>query len=67
MTFTDLKEKHSERILGLVVTDIVLQGLSAVREGKQESSALAEACRAAFEDIDAGSWDEIRAVIKRTL
>lgn len=68
MTYTELKDKHGERILNLVVTDIVMQGLIAVREHKRDDlSALGAVISSCFEDINAGSWDEIRAVIKRSL
>lgn len=68
MTYTDLKEKHGERILNLVVTDIVLQGLIRVRETpRDDKSPLGAVISSCFEDIDAGTWDEIRAAIKRSL
>lgn len=67
MNYTELKAKHGERFLGLVATEIVIQGMRALKEEPREETALAIALRAAFDDINAGSWDEIRAVIKRSL
>lgn len=68
MTYTELKEKHGERILNLVVTDIVMQGLIRVRETpRDDKSPLGAVISSCFEDIDAGTWDEIRAAIKRSL
>ena len=68
MTYPELKDKHGERILNLVVTDIVMQGLIAVREHKRDDlSALGAVISSCFEDIDSGSWDEIRSAIKRSL
>lgn len=68
MTYTELKDKHGERILNLVVTDIVLQGLIRVRETpRDDKSPLGAVISSCFEDIDAGTWDEIRAAIKRSL
>ena len=68
MTYTELKEKHGERILSLVVTDIVMQGLISIREHRRDKeSPLGAAINSCFEDIDGGTWDEIRAAIKRSL
>lgn len=68
MNYTDLKEKHGERILNLVVTDIVMQGLIRVKETpRDDKSPLGAVISSCFEDIDAGTWDEIRAAIKRSL
>lgn len=68
MTYTELKDKHGDRILNLVVTDIVLQGLIRMREKpRDDKSPLGAVISSCFEDIDAGTWDEIRAAIKRSL
>lgn len=67
MNYTELKTKHGERFLSLISTDIVMEGIKALKKMPKEQSPLAEALRAAFDDINAGSWDEIRAVIKRSL
>lgn len=68
MNYPELKEKHGERILSLVVTDIVMQGLIRMREHPRDTqSPLGAAISSCFEDIDSGTWDEIRAAIKRSL
>ena len=68
MTYTELKAKHGERILNLVVTDIVMQGLIRIREHRRDTeSPLGAVINSCFEDIDNGTWDEIRAAIKRSL
>ncbi len=68
MNYTELKTKHGERILSLVVTDIVMQGLISIREHRRDTeSPLGAAINSCFEDIDSGTWDEIRAAIKRSL
>lgn len=68
MTYPELKDKHGERILNLVVTDIVMQGLMAVRQRpRDEHSPLGAVISSCFNDIDSGSWDEIRSAIKRSL
>lgn len=68
MGYIELKEKHGERILSLVATDIVMQGLIRMREmPRDDKSALGAVINSCFEDIDASTWDEIRAVIKRQL
>ena len=68
MDYISLKEKHGERIINLVVTDIVMQGLIRMREvPREDKTALGAVISSCFEDIDAGTWDEIRAAIKRSL
>ena len=68
MNYPELKEKHGERILSLVVTDIVMQGLIRMREHPRDTqSPLGAVISSCFEDIDSGTWDEIRAAIKRSL
>ena len=51
----------------MCATDIVIQGIKYMIEHYDDRSALGRDLKACMEDINAGSWDEIRAVIKRTL
>ena len=67
MGIIELKEKYGERMLSMVVTDIVIQGLKYMSEHYDERSALGKDLKACTEDINSGCWDEIRAVIKRML
>ena len=67
MGFIELREKYGERMLSMCATDIVIQGIKFMKEHYDDRSALGRDLKACMEDIDAGSWDEIRAVIKRTL
>ena len=69
MGITDLKEKYSERLVNLTVTEIVLGGLARIREKDPaaEGSPLGIEVRKCFDDIDNSTWDEIRAIIKRSL
>ena len=69
MKVTELKLKHNERIIGLVVTDIVIAGLKALKEDDVKSldNPLVESWKRCFDDINDSSWDDIRAVIKRSL
>ena len=69
MGITELKQKHNERIINLVVTDIVIAGLKALKEDDVRSAdnPLVESWKKCFDDIDGSSWDDIRAVIKRSL
>jgi hypothetical protein len=67
MGFIEIREKYGERMLSMVATDIVLQGLRSLQERYDDRSALGREMKACIEDINSGSWDEIRAVIKRTL
>lgn len=69
MGITELKQKHNERIIGLVVTDIVIAGLKALKEDdiKSPDNPLVESWKRCFDDINDSSWDDIRAIIKRSL
>lgn len=67
MGFIEIREKYGERMLSMVATDIVLQGLKYMMEHYDERSTLGRELKACTEDINFGSWDEIRAVIKRML
>lgn len=69
MKVTELKLKHNERIINLVVTDIVIAGMKALKEDdiKSPDNPLVESCKRCFDDINDSSWDDIRAVIKRSL
>lgn len=70
MGITELKQKHNERIINLVVTDIVIAGLSRLKTDEEVRSAdnpLVESWAKCFTDINNSSWDDIRAIIKRCL
>lgn len=70
MGITELKQKHNERIIGLVVTDIVIAGLKALKEDdiiKSSDNPFVENWKKCFDDINDSSWDDIRAIIKRSL
>ena len=67
MTYIDIKAKYGERMLAMAVTDIVLAGLKALPAQLDERSVIGQDMKKLIEDINGGSWDEIRAVIKRSL
>lgn len=69
MGITELKQKHNVRIIDLVVTDIVLAGLRSLKESdiKSADNPLVESWKKCFDDIGGSSWDDIRAIIKRSL
>ena len=70
MGITELKQKHNERIINLVVTDIVIAGLTQLKndgEVKSPDNPLVESWKKCFDDINDSSWDDIRAIIKRSL
>ena len=67
MGYIEIREKYGERMLSMAATDIVIQGIKYMLEHYDERSALGRDLKACMEDINSGSWDEIRAVIKRSL
>lgn len=69
MTYSELKEKFGERILGIAVTDIVLAGINSSlrnKEGGYQNALGAEVLHC-IEDINKSEWNDIRSTIKRTL
>ena len=73
MTLTELKTKQNERIINMVVSDIVSTGLSKLQQEavditmNDKASALAKSWAECFNSINSSSWDDIRSIIKRTL
>lgn len=68
MTITDLKATHNERIINMVVTDIVVAGIGRYSDiCENPATPLGEDCKKCFEDIDGSSWEDIRSIIKRSL
>ena len=67
MDYPTIKGKHGERLLSLASTDIVLAGMKALLQEPEEKSPLTAQVQECIRDINSGSWDEIRAVIKRSL
>lgn len=67
MSITELKQRHNERIITIAVTEIVLAGLARIANQETDASPLAVDVRKCFDDINNSSWDDIRAIIKRSL
>ncbi len=73
MTLTELKQKKNERIINMVVSDIVCTGLNKLKQEavditmNPDAPALAKDWAECFNNINSSSWDEIRSIIKRTL
>lgn len=70
MGITELKNKHTERMINLVSTDIVIAGLRElvrVYANKEINDPLAEDFKMCLDDINGSTWEEIRSIIKRTL
>lgn len=63
---TDLKYKHGEKVLQLTVTSIISEGIKTMLD-QDPQSPIGQAVRACLDDIIAHEWNEIRAIIKRTL
>lgn len=70
MGITELKTRHTERMINLVSTDIVIAGLRElvrVYAHKEIDNPLAEDFKKCLDDINGSTWDEIRSIIKRSL
>lgn len=73
MTITELKKLNNERIINLVVTDIVTTGLKKLVPDalaitmQDEPTPLAKDWAECFTRINSSAWDDIRSIIKRSL
>ena len=73
MTITELRSKYNDRIITLVVTDIVNTGLNKLVSDartildKEDPNALEKDWASCLLDISGSNWDDVRAVIKRSL
>ena len=73
MTITELKKLHQERLINMVVTDIVSKGMSELAPKVLEitmndkSPALAKEWAECYTNITSSGWDDIRSIIKRSL
>lgn len=68
MTIMELKQKYNEQIIERAATEIVVAGLSRISaEGGEHATPLAAEIHRCFEDINNSSWNDIRAIIKRSL
>lgn len=72
MNITELKALHGERIVNLVVSDIVMSGLGklmdSAKSGKiSDDNPLNAAWIACLKNINESKWDDIRSIIKRSL
>lgn len=73
MTITELKKMHQEKMINMVVTDIVAKGMSELAPQVLEitmndkSPALAKEWAKCYTDITSSGWDDIRSIIKRSL
>lgn len=72
MNITELKALHGERVVNLVVSDIVMSGLGklmdSVKSGKiGKDNPLNAAWVDCLTNINNSKWDDIRAIIKRSL
>ena len=72
VNITELKALHGERVINLVVSDIVVSGLAklmdSVKQGKiDKDNPLNAAWVDCLTNINGSKWDDIRAIIKRSL
>ena len=73
MTITELRSKYNDRIITRVVTDIVNTGLNKLTTearmilDKEDPNALEKDWANCLLDISGSNWDDVRAVIKRSL
>ena len=72
VNITELKALHGERVINLVVSDIVVSGLAklmdSVKQGKiDKDNPLNAAWVDCLANINGSKWDDIRSIIKRSL
>lgn len=66
MTYGQLREKHTDRIVIMAVTEIVTAGIQKLSASDLEGPSGA-AIKACLEDIKNSTWNDIRAIVKRSL
>ena len=67
MTLAEFKEKYGERVLTLVATEIVKSGLDVVKEEGITGRPMEVTIAVVAEDLIKADWNDVRAVIKRSL
>ena len=63
---TEIKARHGEKVLQLTVTSIITEGIKAML-AEDPQSPIGKAVDACLKDIIAQDWNDIRAIIKRSL
>lgn len=67
MTFTDFKDKYGDRVVSLAVSEIVREGLEAVIAKGDTGRPMEITIAAVASDLMKQEWNDVRAVIKRSL
>lgn len=67
MTFIDFKSRYGERVLTLAASEIVKAGVEAVKARGESGRAMDITIAALAAEIDAQEWNDVRALIKRSL
>lgn len=67
MQFTDFKDKYGDRVVSLAVSEIVREGLEAVAAKGDSGRPMEITIAAVASDLMKQDWNDVRAVIKRSL
>ena len=67
MNMTQARERFGERILTLASSEIVRAGIDALIARGNSGRAMDITLAALAEELNAGEWNDVRAIIKRSL
>ena len=67
MQYIDFKEKFGDRVVSLAVAEIVREGLEAVIAKSETGRPMEITIAAVASDLIKQEWNDVRAVIKRSL
>ncbi len=63
---TEIRARHGEKVLQLTVTSIITEGINSML-AEDPQSPIGKAVQACLKEIIAQEWNDIRAIIKKTL
>ena len=67
MQYMNFKDKYGDRVVSLAVAEIVREGLEAVIAKSETGRPMEITIAAVASDLTKQEWNDVRAVIKRSL
>lgn len=67
MNYMEFKDKYGDRVVSLAVSELVREGLEAVAAKGDTGRPMEITIAAVASDLMKSEWNDVRAVIKRSL